>query len=202
VDLRGRGQPITLDLHGACTIGELLNECLYHNIIPVRVWDNFEINEVTRNTTSLPFYLMSALNAVVLSRFRTMGWNENSSERVQNAWRQYVSVLFELEPPRWAATDRHSVWYEYVNEATEFIAGGLRNENPLFVFAFEDMHLAPRAAKDLQQALRQLSHPRLCYVFSRTLDSRVESRNELAPAKPFGPHLSTLGRALLGEDEF
>jgi hypothetical protein len=228
VDLRGRGQPLILTLREGCDIGALLSERPYENIIPVRVWDNFEMGEVARNTPSLPFYLMTALNAVVESRTRNRRFNDDS-ESVRDAWRQYVNVMshttrgvrrdldpesyaVELEQSMRAATDSHTVWYEYVNTAPEFLASGMRvrDQNPLFVFAFEDMHLAPQSEHELRRALRQLSHPRLCYVFSRTGEYRVdhgccpiEAPVQVAtPAKPVVPHLSTFGRALLGEDEF
>lgn len=132
------------------------------------------------------------------------------------------SFAVEAEEAAYCSTNLHTATADYLDAFVRDYESMFRMRGVVFLFGFEDMHLNPLADRAIRQALRGLVHPRLAFLFARSLEentawppdppphpltaernARIRAENEANRNRPPPPPvLSPLARALLEEEPF
>ncbi len=232
VDLRYRGDPNILDVEPEPGFDfTVFCQTMRRNSVQdaSAVLVSFEGYDQGKSM-SVGFRLMTALRQFI-DRLLETHTNSRFGRQLpcQEAWAHYVrcfagttrpirvdldpeSYALEVEESAYCTTSLHSAWADFVNAVCDDISDYTGLQAPVFVFAFEDMHLNPDLNRGLRQSLRSMAHPRLVYLFGRTSNVEAERFGEtlrrtihecknsvVAPPKPV---LSPWARTLLEDDEF
>ena len=239
-DFRYRGYPNVFDISGNFDLRALFNRPTGVNDIPVYFGDFSSFGP--GHPDNLVLMLMTALQRGMdrsVSSAPEPPWMDRLDEmEYQRSWRRFVmnytgsngarrrdldleAYALEAENAAHCATDLHSSTMDFIDAYVRDYESVARVSRVVFIFGFEDMHLNPTVDRALRQALRSLAHPRLAFLFARSLEentpwppdrpdpltegrnARIRAENEASRNRPPPPPpLSTWAQALLEGDDF
>ncbi len=192
-DLRGRTMNQWITFDGPIADATADFQQVSESVLPLHLFRSYEVP--SRGEICWPLFLMGPIDQY-LYRIDT-GSDEGNRRRELSAayrtprykelWQRFTrdvaymtrgsvndmdqdSYAVEAEMVARAALDYRTAWYNFIDEAVQYVAERLRlRDDPVFVLLFEEWEFRPQQRRQMIEAVRGLNHPRLFYIEAPTI---------------------------------